>query len=417
MRAILGRLSDLGIRELFKLLTSVRAEGALEVESPAGPARLSVRQGHVAGEISAPLVVAYATRGGTFCFRPGLAEEIGEWIPVEELLARLEAAARAAAGPRRPESTGEGAADGSEDPLAELRESLSELPLTLESTRVLVVTSDPRHYRALDPEWRQRGWEVQVTAEPVWPEGPPPALLIVHLPAYGTLAGQGESWLNLVRTAATRSPAVPVVWVGGLADASLRHKAILAGASFLLPAPAGDVGETARWFREEMGVIAERLMSRLAPEPGGEAEAFRDFFLALHVDATPAEARASLLRFASSYFARGALLAVRENAFESLGTYGLTSMTAVRLPRGAALLEDVVVTRRPLAVAEAPSPEGAALAVALGTRERLEGVEILPALIGNECVALFVGASPLPHEGGSEGLAALLARAGGMLGV
>ncbi len=97
MRAILGRLSDLGIRELFKLLTSVRAEGALEVESPAGPARLSVRQGHVAGEVSASLVVAYATRRGTFCFRPGLAEEVGEWIPVEEFLARLDAAARAAA--------------------------------------------------------------------------------------------------------------------------------------------------------------------------------------------------------------------------------------------------------------------------------------------------------------------------------
>jgi hypothetical protein len=53
----------------------------------------------------------------------------------------------------------------------------------------------------------------------------------------------------------------------------------------------------------------------------------------------------------------------------------------------------------------------------LGTREPLDGAEILPALIGNECVALFVGASPQAHEGGSEGLAALLARAGGMLGV
>ncbi len=267
---------------------------------------------------------------------------------------------------RRPEPAGEGESVEVDDPLAELRESLAEVPLSFGATRVLVVTSDPRHYRALDPEWRQRGWEVHVTAEPVWPEGPQPALVIVHLPAYGTLAGQGENWLNLVRTAASSSPAVPVVWVGGLADASLRHKAILAGASFLLPAPAGDVGETARWFREEIGVIAERLMSRLAPGTSGEAEAFRDFFLALHVDATPAEARASLLRFASSYFARGTLLAVRENAFESLGSYGLASMTAVRLPRGAALLEDVVVNRRPLAVAGAPSPEGTALAVALG---------------------------------------------------
>lgn len=417
MRAILGRLSDLGIRELFKLLTSVRAEGLLEVDSPGGPARLTVRQGHVAGEVSSALVAAYTSRGGTFCFRPGVAQDGGDWLPVEEFLARVEAAARAAAVPRRAEGDVTGARAMDEDPLAELRESLAEVALPQGATRVLVVAADPRPYRALEPDWRQRGWEVHLVAEPAWPDGPPPNLLVVHLPSAGTMAGQGEGWLALVRAAASRRPGIPVVWVGGLADPALRHQAILAGADFLLPAPAGDIGETARWFRDEITIIAERLLARPAPESAGEAEAFRDFFLALHVDAAPAEARASLLRFASAYFARGVLLAVREHAFESLGAYGLASAVAVRLARGVALLEEVVVTRRPLSVGADRSSESRALAAALGARERLDDVEVLPALIGEECVALFVGATPQPHESGAEALAALLARAGGMLGV
>ena len=112
-----------------------------------------------------------------------------------------------------------------------------------------------------------------------------------------------------------------------------------------------------------------------------------------------------------------ALLAVRDNAFESLGTYGFASAVAPRLPRGVAFLEEVVVHRRPSTVAGSPSPEATALAAALGVRDRLDRVEVFPALIGEECVALFVGASPQPHESGPEALAALLARAGGMLGV
>jgi len=39
VKAILGRLSELGLKELAKLLTSAGTEGLLEIESPAGAAR------------------------------------------------------------------------------------------------------------------------------------------------------------------------------------------------------------------------------------------------------------------------------------------------------------------------------------------------------------------------------------------
>jgi hypothetical protein len=70
VKAILGRLSDLGLRELSGLLTSAGAEGSLEVETPAGPAQVDFRAGDVAGQLSPALVLAFATRSGTFCFRP-----------------------------------------------------------------------------------------------------------------------------------------------------------------------------------------------------------------------------------------------------------------------------------------------------------------------------------------------------------
>ncbi len=416
MRAILGRLSDLGLKELFKLLTSVRAEGALEVETPAGRSTLDVKDGHVAGALAAPLVAAFASRTGTFCFRPGLPEGTAEWLPMEEFLARLDAAARAIAVPAAARLEPVPAA-ASGDPLAELRESLAEVPLPVGGTRVGVVTADPRPYRALESDWRQRGWDVIVLTDPDWPTGPSPNLLIVHLPSSGTLAGQGDAWLQLVRLAASRKPRIPVLWVGGLTDPWLRHEAILAGADFLLPAPAGDLGETARWFRDELSLLAERLVARSGPGDEEEAEAFRDFFLALHGDAAPAEVRASLLRFASTYFSRGALLAVRDAAFESLGGYGFSSVLPARLPRGVGVLEELVVERRPLRLDECDPAEAGALAAALAVQDGWRHAELFPVFSREDCVALFLGDGPVVHDGGSEGLAALLARSGGMIGV
>jgi hypothetical protein len=95
VKAIVGRLADLGLRELFKLLTSAGAEGYLEIEAPNGWLRLQFRKGHVIGDVTPALVVATATRSGTFSFQPG-ATVGGDWVPQELFLAHLEVRAGSA---------------------------------------------------------------------------------------------------------------------------------------------------------------------------------------------------------------------------------------------------------------------------------------------------------------------------------
>jgi hypothetical protein len=410
VKAILGRLSELGLRELAKLLTSAGTEGLLEIESPAGPACIHFRSGHIAGAITPALVTAFATRAGTFCFRPGQTTGVMDWLPQEEFLARLESQAQQV---ERRGPGAEGATTG--DPLAELRDSLAEIPLPGGGVRVLIVAADPRPYRTLTPEWQQRGWEVKLTDSPSWPDGPVPSLVVLHLPVSGTAAKHAEGWTAVVKRAASQRPPVPTLWVGGMGDPAIRHQAILAGADFMIPAPVSEVGETARWFREELTVLAERLLARRSGE--GDAGAFRDFFLALHADVSAGEVRASLLRFAGTFFARGVLFEIREAVFESVGGYGFQLPGPVRVWRGVAPLEDVVVERKAVRLADYPEEGTVAIAKALKSREGLEGAEVFPILTGGECLALFLGDRPLLEAGQAEALAGVLARSGTLLGL
>ncbi len=418
MKAILGRLSELGLREISKLLTAAGAEGVLEVDGPGGPARLAFKNGHLAGETSPALLAAYSVRNGTYCFRPGGTGPVEVWLPQEEFFARLDAEAKTArAGSPTRSDVMRGTEAGTGDPLAELRDSLSEIPIPFGAARILIAAADPRPYRTLIPSWRQRGWEVVLDDAPRWPEGPPPRLVVVHLPVTATLAGQDKDWLALAERAAAWRPPVPVLWVGGLADPRLRHEAIAAGVEFLLPAPAGDAGEAARWFRDDLTLLADRLLSRRGESGVGEAEAFRDFFLALQVDADPAEVRASLLRFAGTFFARGVLLAIRDAVFESVGGYGFAFANPVRVSRGLVVLEDVVVERHGVRLDAYPEGGRVALAQVLAARDGLDRAEVLPVLAGGECMALFLGDRPLGEGGGTEALAGVLARSGSLLGL
>lgn len=418
MKTIVGRLSDLGLAELLRLLAAASAQGVLEIDAPAGRARLAVLDGRVPGEVLAPLVMAYATRSGTYCFRPEPVAAAGKWLPVEEYIGRIDAAARDSSGVRLAmlEAVRQQAAQPGSDPLAEIRESLAAERIPLLTARVLLATADPAPYRELQGEWLRRGWETTHQAEPDWPREPVPDLIVVHIPPGATLGAASEGWLRLVRSAATQRPPVPVLWVGGVSDPRLRHEVIMAGAEFILPAPAVGTAESDRWFREEVQAVCERLLARRAHAPEEEASALRELFLALHVEAPPAEVRASLLRMAGSYFGRAVLLAVRERSFDSLGGYGFGA-TPARAPRGVSLLEGVVVDRAPLLVREQEPGDVAQLAAALGITHSLAGAEVLPVLAGEQCVALLVADRALPHEGGREGLIGLLARCGGLLGI
>jgi len=411
VRTILGRLSDLGFRELLRLLASASAEGSLVIENPSGRTDLSVRGGEISGPITPPLVQALALRAGSFNFRPGPVGAGGEWLDSEDFIRLVEARA-----------TGESVVavtsrlPGGEDALSDLRDSLAEVPLPGSMPRIHVIAADPRPYRAVEAEWRQHGWELVLTSEPVWPGEPAPNLVILHLPGSGTLAGQGDLWLAVVREAAAQRVPVPVLWVGGLADPELRHRAVTAGAEFLLPAPMGEVGETARWFRDELTLLAERFLARRAMAVEGSADAFRDFFLALHADASAAELCASLLRIAGAFFERGVLFAVRERGFESLGGYGQGWHVPTSVPRGVPLLEDALATNQPARCTGVDSPSCRALAEVLGTGA-VSDAEAVPMYAGTTCVALFVGSGPIAGAEGSASLARLLAHSGGLLGL
>ncbi|HPW55345.1 MAG: DUF4388 domain-containing protein [Thermoanaerobaculaceae bacterium] len=411
MKAIVGRLSDLGLRELLRLLSSAGAEGAVDLDTPAGRGRLWVRREEVAGLLEVPVALSALGRAGTFYFRPEAATADRVWVSGEEFMNRLAAAAEAAARRRAPQSASE--VSGT-DLLSELRDSLLEVPMPLAAARVGVVAADPRPYRALAAEWHQRGWEVDLHDQPGWPEGVLIDVLIVHLPSSTTLAGRAEPWLALLPRAAGQRPPVPVLWVGGLSDPHLRHAAVMNGVDFMLPAPVGEVGETARWFREEATVLVERLLARRRSAGPSEGEAFREFFVALHADSTLAETHASLLRFAGSFYARGVLFRVRDGGFESLGGFGFAMGAEVRISRGISAFEEAVIGRRPVELDALPAAEIALLLPALGTSS-LERAGVFPVLASGECVALFFGDGRLVPEGSTGGLAALLARSGSEL--
>ncbi len=413
MKAILGRLGDIPLPSLFRLLESAGVTGSLELDCGDRRGTLWIRGGEVAGRLDSDVLRAAAARTGSFCFRPGPAPvTLERWESSRDFLARLDA--------ERVRLSLEEVGQGIElagDPLADLRSSLEQVHLPVGHPSVTVVTADPRPYRHLEPLWAQRGWTVTVEGDVVFPAAADPDLLVLHVPSSGTLAGQADVWLNVVRAAQAVEPPVPVIWVGGLSDPAVRHQAIVLGVEFLLPGPLAEAGEAGRWFREELTLLAERILARRSSRGRDEAESLRDFFLALHVDASPAEVCASLLRLAGDFFHRGVLLAVREGAFESLGSYGFAHVPSPKSPRGLDLLEDAVVRRGVVQLAGTSVASRRALAHALAAGSELDDAVVMPVLLHGECVALFVGDGAVHPGGRHDALAALLARAGGMLGL
>ena len=223
VKAILGRLSELGLRELIKLLTSAGAEGVLEVEGPAGPPASAFRNGHVAGEPSpAPLLTAFATRTGTFCFRPGARRR----APRSGFRRRSSSPAST---PRRSTAkagapTHSGVTHGAGPAAPAIRwpscaTRSREIPIPGGGARVLIVAADPRPYRALSPEWRQRGLGGRPDRRAALARrAGAERLVIVHLPVTATLAGRARVGSPSSTRAASQRPPVPVLWVGGLAD-------------------------------------------------------------------------------------------------------------------------------------------------------------------------------------------------------
>lgn len=395
MRTIVGRLPDLGLVELLRLLAAISVTGELVIRNSYGEATLKVAADAIEGPINPVTVVAYHRKDGSFSFRPTTMEPGPQWQPMEEFLSKL---AREIP-PQEP---------AREDFIAALRESLTDVsPKVL--AQVLVATADPRPYRGLEVEWARKGWEVHLVAGPDWPEGPTFDVAVFHLPGSATLAGQGDAWLSLLAKANQQQPPVPVVWVGGLADAYLRHRAMQMGAAFLMPAPAGEVGEAARWFREDLSLCLDRLLQQraLASRPLGAA--FQELFLALQSETTAEEARASLLRLAATTFQRGVLLACNAKDFEVLGGFGCPSLVH-KLPRGIGILEAVVTGGRPAFYVQEEEP---ALAFLLSPGQE---IFVYPVKLQGQTVGLLL-TSGLKAEANPQELAAVAAGAGPLLGI
>lgn len=89
----------------------------------------------------------------------------------------------------------------------------------------------------------------------------------------------------------------------------------------------------------------------------------------------------------------------------------------VRVSRGLAVFEDVVVERHGVRLDVYPEESRGAIARALAAREGLDRAEVLPVLAGGDCLALFLGDRPLVDTGGTETLAGVLARSGSLLGL
>ncbi|MGQ9836320.1 MAG: hypothetical protein ACUVRQ_10200 [Thermoanaerobaculaceae bacterium] len=395
MRTIVGRLPDLGLVELLRLLAAISVTGELVIRNSCGEATLQVAAGAVEGPINPVTVVAYHRKDGSFSFRPTTMEPGPHWQPMEEFLSKL---ARETP-PQEP---------AGEDFISALRESLTDVsPKVL--ARVLVATADPRPYRGLEVEWARKGWEVNLVNGPDWPEGPTFDVAVFHVPGSATLAGQGDAWLSLLAKANQQRPPVPVVWVGGLADAYLRHQAMQLGVAFLMPAPAGEVGEAARWFREDLSLCLDRLLQQRALASQSPGEAFQELFLALQSETTAEEARASLLRLAATAFQRGVLLACKAENFEVLGGFGCPGLVH-KLPRGIGILEGVVIRGRPALYVREEEP---ALASLFSPEQE---VFAYPVKVQGQTVGLLL-TSGVKAEANPQELVAVAAGAGPLLGL
>ncbi len=426
-RQLSGELRHLAPATLLRVLSATSTSGVLELETAVGSLRLEVVQGRAAAASDELLTVAarvLRATAGSYRFQPlPMPELVGVTLPLaawadaalswsDRRRNRLEAevdTAELLAGNLIDFSAGSPAnihvlpQAPPENPLDELLEELeANAPGEILFLQVAVLTSDPRPWRgSLEADWRRRGWQLRLLGSPT---GAPTAgldLVIVHHRLSVTRVGSEQDWLDLVRRASESDPPLPVVWVGPLGDPSWVSRLIEAGATFLMPPPAGDSGETLHRFQRALTTVVERQLAaapvRREPEV---ASAVSELVDALLHDAEPEQALASLLQMAAGLLLRGAVMRVEETAFRCRAGFGypLPRGTSA-LPRGVGLLEQVVRRREP-AVGIDPERGGAVqLARALGLERLPAETAVVPLGAGAAVSAVLVAdreGQPLP---------------------
>ncbi len=223
-RKLKGRLENLGLTGLFRLLAATGASGHLEVETPEGAFSLEIRGGRV--ETPEAALVKRICRcldrtSGGFCFEPQPAGKPLEGgvslsaflelcrgqsardrkgfasdIDVDNLLA---GEVSTVSGPRETRIHLLPAAVP-EHPLEDLLSELEKAaPEELLFAQVGVVTADPRPWRGwIEREWRRRGWELKPLGMTL--DLPLDRLdaLVIHHRLTVTRVGRETQWLELL---------------------------------------------------------------------------------------------------------------------------------------------------------------------------------------------------------------------------
>ena len=197
-------------------------------------------------------------------------------------------------------------------------------------------------------------------------------LLVIHHQLSITRVGSEEDWLKLIVRAHSAESGAPVVWVGPLADSRWVARLVDAGVDFLLPPPAGDVGEAVQRFHEVLSTVIERLLARRRCQGLGTGEPLAELAEALFSGGTPQDAVAAVLQLAARVLRRAAVVRVESTVFRCWAGFGYPLEDGTRiLPRGIAVLEHAARGQGPIRSIGEPG---------LGRRQlaRLLGLEMLP---------------------------------------
>lgn len=398
-RTLSGNLEHLSPPALLRLVSATSPSGVLVLETPEGDLRFEVDRGRVREPSEEQLRLArrvLSCRVGYFSFRPQAIERIaGRALS-------LSALAEAAEAIDTDTEIGSLMTDEifdfqpssdavkihvlpSEPPRNPLDEMVVDLdagaPGELLFADIGVFARDPRLWRgSVERRWRQRGWRLHLVPPSAEIDARKFDAVVVYHQQSTARAGRERDWLEMIRQGCAADPPVPVVWVSPLGDPAWVHRLIDAGVAFLMPPPVGESGEVASSFISDLTSVVDRQLSgRLG---GGEAElsaSVSDLVGAILSESDPDRGVRSLLQLAAESFDRGAVLTVDETSVRCRAGFGYPfERTATVLPRGIALLEEVVQSGSAVFEIESASSDARRLAEACGVAELPAATALIP---------------------------------------
>ena len=443
--SLVGRLEDLPLSDILRIVYLSRGTGVLEVMHNDGRHEVTFRRGLIVNasapsdpslqwyfeqhsldmgsfapadlaklvfaRISGLIQTLNSLRGGEFRFRGGelTAEQIGYnpnalfrhgGIQPEKILGKNAMQLRAL--------------DGLKDTINAGRRGTAAIAKPAEGT-VVLLEENAEIESVLRDALTRRGFEVVSDAETLLKEDRFfVAVLDVESPAT-----QPVSW-RLLDSIKARNPRVPVIIIDRETGIRRRHTAIQAGADLYLAKPASE--DEVALFAEDIVVFASRQFQRAAQSQSPDKERmYRGFRMLMRLISEVSEPNdisqlaLTILQLASDYVDRGILFALTPTEFATLGRFGLTSPGAsLRVARGSmSVLDRVVETRQPYRANVDVAAADQQLLHAFGGQPPSE-IVVLPIMDGDEIVGLLYGDNALNQRtiDDTVGLEVFLSQAG-----